>query len=55
MMHSDRARLEWVLPILTTDDNDLADRRNDLLCDQFQLGLNGTDAIDAAMDAEVKE
>ncbi len=49
-LERDAARFEWALPILTAA-GDEGDRRALTLAKQFLLGLDGREALDAAMRA----
>ncbi len=46
---ADAARFAWVLPILSGDDDDLANTRALSLATQFLYGTSTRNAIDAAM------
>ena len=48
-LEKDAARFAWVLPILSGDDDDLANTRALSLATQFLYGTSTRNAIDAAM------
>lgn len=47
----DKERLDWVLPIITGEDDDTANNRTVVLAACLMGGLTGRDAIDAARKA----